>query len=358
MRYQRVVPRTVWLVSVVAGILLLGGARARGQTATTQITGTVVDATGAAIPGARVTVQNEATGATRETHTGADGNFTVSVEPGTYRVRVEVPGMKTAELRAVNVGIEQSASLAIRLEVGETAGDGGGERPKKAKKYKKAKKKNGGGHTTGREFLPTGQNEESGYGLYSYLLFGTQPTEGTRERYLAAIRAYLEMIETVEKLRTQFDKKELNITYLLVTEEPLGDKPAAEWLLEHYDFARAMKLLGAFPQSGSLGPYLFSTTEPASPAAAENKNVTCPCLFQDLSTVEPSIMVLWIQEFKNQAAQEEFWRQDTRETAVLKLRNAIAVGASALDATRKSAEEWMGVLTSLVSWGEGKKDGH
>jgi hypothetical protein len=218
--------------------------------------------------------------------------------------------------------------------------------------------KNGGGRKTGRAFLPPGQSEENGYGLYSYLLFGTQPTEGTRERYLAAIQAYLEMIETVDKLETQFKKNELNVTYLLVTEKPGSDKPPAEWLLEHYDFARAMKLLGAFPQAGSLGPYLFSTTEPASPLAAENKNVTCPCLFQDLSTVEPSIMVLWVQEFKKQAAQEEFWLPDKRETAVLKLRNAIAVGASALDATKKSAEEWASLLTSLISWGEAKKDGH
>lgn len=217
--------------------------------------------------------------------------------------------------------------------------------------------RNGGGHKTGRAFLPTGQNEESGYGLYSYLLFGTQPTEGTRERYLAAIRAYVETIETVEKLRTQFSKRELNITYLPVTEEPASDKPPAEWLLDHYDFARAIKLLGAFPQAGGLGPYLFSTLEPASRLAAENKNVACPCLFQNLTTVEPSIMVLWIHEFKKQAEQEEFWRQDTRETAMLKLRNAIALGASALDATKKSAEEWTSLLASLVSWGEGKKDG-
>jgi hypothetical protein len=113
-----------------------------------------------------------------------------------------------------------------------------------------------------------------------------------------------------------------------------------------------------FAPAAIKGPYLVSTTEPASPAAAENKNVRCPCLFQDLSTVEPSIMVLWIQEFKKQAAQEEFWRVNERETAILKLRNAIAVGASALDATKKSAEQWMGLLSSLVSWGEAKKDAH
>lgn len=217
--------------------------------------------------------------------------------------------------------------------------------------------KNGGGYTTGREFLPTGQNEDIGYGLYSYLLFGTQPTRETRARYLAAIGAYLEMIETVGTLRAQFDKKELNITYLLVTEKPASNNPPSEWVLDHYDFARALKLLRAFPRTDGLGPYIFSTLEPASPLAAQNRNAACPCLFQDLSTVDPSIMVLWIQEFKKQGAQEKFWQQDTRETAVLKLRNAIAVGASALDATKASAAEWASLLTSLVSWGQGKKDG-
>lgn len=215
----------------------------------------------------------------------------------------------------------------------------------------------GGGYTTGREFLPTSQEEESGYGLYSYLLFGTQPTQETRKRYLAAIGAYLETIGGVEKLRTQFSKRDLNVTYLVVTEKPASDKPTPEWVLDHYDFARAMKLLRAFPRTDGLGPYIFSTLEPASPLATQNRNAACPCLFQDLSTVDPSIMVLWIQEFKKQAAQEEFWRQDTRETAVLKLRNAIAVGASALVATKGSAEEWASLLTNLVYWGEGKKEG-
>ena len=215
---------------------------------------------------------------------------------------------------------------------------------------------NVGGYATAREFLPTGHSEEPGYGLYSYLLFGTQPTPGTRDRYLAAISAYLGMIATAEALQTQFEKNQLNVTYLLITEKPASDNPPSEWVLSHYDFARAMKLLRALPRTEGLGPYIFSTLKPASPFAAQNESAACPCLFQNLSTVEPSIMVLWIQEFKRQAAQQEFWRQDSRETAVLKLRNAIAVGASALDATKGSSEEWASLLTTLVSWGADKKD--
>src|SRR5712692_7203729 len=44
-----------------------------------------------------------------------------------------------------------------------------------------------GGRETGRAFLIGEQPEAKGYGLYSYLLFGTPPTEATRERYLNLI---------------------------------------------------------------------------------------------------------------------------------------------------------------------------
>ena len=215
--------------------------------------------------------------------------------------------------------------------------------------------KDGGGRITGRAFLPTVQHERDGYGLYSYLLFGTRPTAGTRDRYLAILRAYLNMMDSVSELEKEFRGSDINITYLLVTEQASNDKNDAEWLLNHYDFPRAERLLGVFGESHALGPYLVSTTQSLS-QFAEQKKMPVLYLFQNLSTVEPSVAVLWIEEFKKQAAQKEFWNEKTRDMAAIRLRSAIAIGASAIDVTRKSATDWEAILTSLLFWRESKTD--
>lgn len=109
---------------------------------------------------------------------------------------------------------------------------------------------------------------------------------------MAAINAYVDMIETTTKLERLFPRKQLNVAYLPVTEKPTDDKPSAEWLLKQCDFVRATKVLAAFSQEGGMGPYIISTPGPVSLSVGNND--LCPCLFQDLSTVDPSIMVLWI----------------------------------------------------------------
>src|ERR1051326_9535597 len=70
-----------------------------------------------------------------------------------------------------------------------------------------------GQRETGRAFLTHGEDEEPGYGLYSYLLFGSQPNDATRQRYLSSISAYL-AIPTARALREHFPASSMNITYL------------------------------------------------------------------------------------------------------------------------------------------------
>ena len=68
-----------------------------GQTATGQITGTVRDATGAVMAGVKVVVTNEQTGLTRQTTTGANGEYVIPLLPvGVYVVTGEQTGFKTA----------------------------------------------------------------------------------------------------------------------------------------------------------------------------------------------------------------------------------------------------------------------
>lgn len=108
---------------------------------------------------------------------------------------------------------------------------------------------------TARGFLMKGQRESSGYGLYSYFLLGSPPTDSSRARYLKAIQAYLSLIPTVSDLEDYVSADKLNITYFPV-KSPLPPNPTAEWLLDNYDFARARVLLDVLPGAHNAGPLL------------------------------------------------------------------------------------------------------
>ena len=90
------------------------------QTLTTgAISGTVTDPTGAVVPGATVTVTNVDTGAVRTVHGNASGAYEVpQLNPGQYRVKVEVKGFRPEEVGPIAVAVSQVATVNIHLEVG------------------------------------------------------------------------------------------------------------------------------------------------------------------------------------------------------------------------------------------------
>jgi len=106
------------LVMLTGLALLLGAQWAWAQTATTgQITGVVTDATGAAIPGAKVTLTSEA-GVTREAATGAEGHYRfVMLPPGTYKLTVEATGFKSRTLEDASVRITETTTVDAQLGV-------------------------------------------------------------------------------------------------------------------------------------------------------------------------------------------------------------------------------------------------
>jgi hypothetical protein len=85
---------------------------------TGDISGTVTDASGAVVVGAKVTVKNLGTGATREATTGDIGQFSVAqLEIGSYEVSIEKSGFKIyKETTIVRSG--ENARLAAKLDVG------------------------------------------------------------------------------------------------------------------------------------------------------------------------------------------------------------------------------------------------
>ena len=106
---------------LVAAMLVMVGTRAYGQGAdTTTLSGTVVDTSGGVIPGADVTVKNNATGAVFTTVTGANGAFTVPALPaGTYTVTISLMGFKTWSSPDVFLNVAVPGSIRAILEVGE-----------------------------------------------------------------------------------------------------------------------------------------------------------------------------------------------------------------------------------------------
>ena len=85
---------------------------------TGDISGTVTDASGAVVVGAKVTVKNLSTGATREATTSDIGQFSIAqLEIGSYEVSIEKGGFKIyRETTTVRSG--ENARLAAKLDVG------------------------------------------------------------------------------------------------------------------------------------------------------------------------------------------------------------------------------------------------
>src|SRR5579862_1466951 len=82
------------------------------------IAGSVTDATGAVVPGAKVTITGP-TGQTIHATTSDSGFYTsAGLVPGAYKVRVEAKGFKTADV-ALNVQVNNTANGNVRLELGQ-----------------------------------------------------------------------------------------------------------------------------------------------------------------------------------------------------------------------------------------------
>ncbi|WP_246153654.1 TonB-dependent receptor [Terriglobus albidus] len=85
-----------------------------------QITGTVTDPSGAAIPQADITVTNEATGVSRAVKSNEDGNYVVlNVPVGKYTLTTSVSGFKKSVIAGVQVDVGGKPSVPITLTLGQ-----------------------------------------------------------------------------------------------------------------------------------------------------------------------------------------------------------------------------------------------
>jgi hypothetical protein len=90
------------------------------QAGTAGIYGSVVDAQGGAIPGARVTLTHIERNQVREATTNEVGVYTFPLIPiGTYKIGIQHPGFKAFEQTRIELQVNDNAKIDVTLEVGD-----------------------------------------------------------------------------------------------------------------------------------------------------------------------------------------------------------------------------------------------
>src|SRR2546425_606398 len=90
------------------------------QGTASRVTGTVLDPKGAAVPGATVTLTNEATKVSFNTETTSSGTYAFdAIQVGVYTVMVEKTGFKKFVSANNKVDVNQPTTVNVNLEVGD-----------------------------------------------------------------------------------------------------------------------------------------------------------------------------------------------------------------------------------------------
>ncbi len=90
-----------------------------GQGSVGTLNGTILDATGAVVPGASVTATNVETGVESRTTSTSAGVYTLPYLPaGTYNIRVTAPGFRVANRENVILRVGQVMTVNVTLELG------------------------------------------------------------------------------------------------------------------------------------------------------------------------------------------------------------------------------------------------
>lgn len=106
------------LVAVLATIASPAFAQSTAVNGT--IEGTIVDNSGAVLPGVTVTVLNVDTGTSQSVVSNESGLYRATLLPlGAYRVTAELQGFKKFEQTGITVGAGQTATVNVKLEVGD-----------------------------------------------------------------------------------------------------------------------------------------------------------------------------------------------------------------------------------------------
>src|SRR6267142_2917520 len=107
---------------VLFSLTLFAGASTFAQTFRGTILGSVTDSSGAAVPGATVTIKNVDTGLVRTVTTSDDGSYAAPELPiGTYSVSVEKAGFKLGVVTGIKVEVSSERRADVALQIGQSA---------------------------------------------------------------------------------------------------------------------------------------------------------------------------------------------------------------------------------------------
>jgi len=110
------------LALVVFTLALFAGASTFAQTFRGTILGSVTDSSGAAVPGATVTIKNVDTGLVRTVTTSDDGSYAAPELPiGNYSVSVEKTGFKLGVVTGIKVEVSSERRADVALQIGQSA---------------------------------------------------------------------------------------------------------------------------------------------------------------------------------------------------------------------------------------------
>ncbi|HZP02276.1 MAG TPA: TonB-dependent receptor [Terriglobia bacterium] len=116
--------RTGFALAIATGaLLLIPISKLSAQVSSTgAVNGEVTDQSGAVVPGAVITLRNDATGVSRNTSTNDVGLFNLPfLPPGNYTVTVTRQGFKTFIARDIIVRVNETVRLDVSLQVGDVA---------------------------------------------------------------------------------------------------------------------------------------------------------------------------------------------------------------------------------------------
>jgi hypothetical protein len=111
--------QTALVLAIFACAGMLFNTSASAQSVYGSIFGTVTDKTGAAVPGATITVKDEAKGTVVTVTSNESGDYTVShLAPDTYDLKVTIKGFKSFETKGIAIAADTAPRIDPALEVG------------------------------------------------------------------------------------------------------------------------------------------------------------------------------------------------------------------------------------------------
>jgi Carboxypeptidase regulatory-like domain/TonB dependent receptor len=107
------------LLSLLPLCLLVGVISTNAQSTGGRIRGTVTDPSGGAVTGAKIALINEATNASRQAESGANGEYLfLEVPVGSYEINVSAPGFKKHVRKGIALDLNQVLSVDMVLQLG------------------------------------------------------------------------------------------------------------------------------------------------------------------------------------------------------------------------------------------------